>query len=391
MSDISAISALFSPSGKIRKENIFYSSGDGYWNDPKIWLSNCYGRLPGSNDVVVINHTINVNNGFRPSIKDLIVNGTLRPLTNSTLTIYGNLQSNGTIDCTGSNGILQLYGWDNYVNNFIGGNSLVRYMNNLWQQEIMNIPYYSLSIWNRGRKVLNFDLNLPGSFDLYNSDFDLGTYNLYVTGGSSFSGNMVFRKTGPGTITLVGNVFEPGYGDTFDFSGNPTVNLGGDWRMLTTWATGTGNGIVYFTNSSYINSAGNSCLFNLTNAIIKSGVTTHLMAESYINSINGEDATSILQCDRGDTQPAGEFRKTIHFTGITQPMAIGQLDCTTYGSTISYSRNGDQEIKGATYDYLILTGSGVKKLMGDVTVPTAKYTLSGTATLDTNGFNFTLT
>ena len=66
-------------------------------------------------------------------------------------------------------------------------------------------------------------------------------------------------------------------------------------------------------------------------------------------------------------------------------MQTGILDCSSFTNTFKYLRAGNQDIKGGTYSKLELGGSGVKKLMGDVTVVTANYTLSGTATVDLNG------
>ena len=391
MSSIITIQSLFVPVSKIRSRQTFYSFRDGNWNDPSIWLSNRYGLIPGADDDVYINNVVTLNtssSGNVRSVNNLFITGTLKATNSVTLNVLGNIKSDGAIDFTNSNINLALYGWDNYITSFTKGNSTVTYTSSVYQQNIMELDYNSLTIANRGTKILSFDLVLSGNFNVSNTDFDLTSYSLYVAGSTGFSGNATFRKTGPGSITFIGPIFEPGYGDTFDFSGNPSIEMQGGWGMLAN--LNTGGGLVSFTQSQYIYSRGNYAVFNLQNGVIYGGVTLRLYCESYIENINGNAPTAVFQCDKGTYAPPDEFRKTVHYTGFTQPMKLGVLDCTTYQSIFSYSRNGDQEVKGTTYDNLILTGSGIKKLMGDVTVPAAQYTLSGTAILDTNGFNLNL-
>lgn len=99
------------------------------------------------------------------------------------------------------------------------------------------------------------------------------------------------------------------------------------------------------------------------------------------HSVNGTTATSELKIDT-------TFKGRLSFQGAAQPMATGVLNVSGTDVDTYYERDGDQEIKGTTYYNLTLGGSGVKKLMGNVVV-IGTYTLSGTATLDLNGFTLT--
>lgn len=386
MSELVTIPNLFVPASKLRSSQVFYSIKDGFWEDPSTWLSNKYGSIPGANDDVYINNVVTIR--ASTTVKNIYNSGVLKSYNSVQLTILQNIQSVGVIDFTGSNINLILYGWDNSITTFIKGNSTVTYANNVWQQYIMELNYHSLTLSNRGTKILTFNLTLSGNFNVINTDFDLGIYDLYVAGSTGFSGRATFRKTGPGSITFIGSVFEPGYGDTFDFSGNPSIEMQGGWGLLAN--LNTGEGLVSFTKSQFIYSRGNFASFTLMNGVIYGGATLRLFGESYIYNINGNAPDAVFQPDRGDYKGASEFRTTVHYRGITQPMKLGILDCTTWDGAVSYDKAGDQEVKGTTYGYLTLTGSGVKKLMGDVSVPAAHYTLSGTAVLDKNGFNLNL-
>lgn len=73
--------------------------------------------------------------------------------------------------------------------------------------------------------------------------------------------------------------------------------------------------------------------------------------------------------------------------GPNMIMPIGILDCSTYPNTLTYN-TGNQEIKGGTYNNLTFSGSGVKKLMGNIVV-TGTYTLVPPATVNLNGFTIT--
>lgn len=78
----------------------------------------------------------------------------------------------------------------------------------------------------------------------------------------------------------------------------------------------------------------------------------------------------------------------LRYKGSTEPFKIGVLDCTTPGNIMQYFREGPQEIKGGLYSTLEFGGSGVKKLMGNVTVLTS-FSLTGEASVDLNGFTLT--
>lgn len=97
-------------------------------------------------------------------------------------------------------------------------------------------------------------------------------------------------------------------------------------------------------------------------------------ASRYNGTINGTTATSKYI-----------NKAIVVYNNAQEPMQTGILDCSSFTNTFKYLRAGNQDIKGGTYSKLELGGSGVKKLMGDVTVVTANYTLSGTATVDLNG------
>ena len=74
-------------------------------------------------------------------------------------------------------------------------------------------------------------------------------------------------------------------------------------------------------------------------------------------------------------------------------MNTGKLYCNQTLNTFIYGLGGNQDITSPSdatpgYQNLILQGSGVKRLLGNVSVK-GTYTLTSPATLNTNGFALT--
>lgn len=85
---------------------------------------------------------------------------------------------------------------------------------------------------------------------------------------------------------------------------------------------------------------------------------------------------------------------TSHFDykNASQPMSLGTLNCDSIANIFKYNMAGNQDVKGTTYRTLEFGGSGVKRLMGNVVVNTTaggSWSITGTATIDYNGFTIT--
>jgi hypothetical protein len=106
------------------------------------------------------------------------------------------------------------------------------------------------------------------------------------------------------------------------------------------------------------------------------------------NVVNGTNSSSILR----------QTGSRIEYKSAAAPMSTGKLyanQSTVWGTgTFIYSRLGNQDIKtpedptNPGYQNLTLSGSGAKRLLGNVSVK-GTYTLTAPATLDLNGFTLT--
>jgi len=126
------------------------------------------------------------------------------------------------------------------------------------------------------------------------------------------------------------------------------------------------------------------------NIIIGSGVTftnTGLSTTSggitTTGTINGLDSTSIFV-----------NKSVFDYANSQEPMQTGKLYCNQAMNTFIYGASGAQNITVPSdttsrgYKNLTLNGSGTKTLLGNVSVK-GTYTLTSSATLDSNGFSLT--
>ena len=179
---------------------------------------------------------------------------------------------------------------------------------------------------------------------------------------------------------------------SFDLSGsNCDVEIRGGGRFEdfsngsgTVPKTGTGTWN-FTTNNQTINGQNNS--FNFAcNVVIATGITVTVNGATgliFSNTLNGASSTAT-------------FNNTgkVTYTGSSAPMSTGKLYCNqTAGNTFIYGALGNQDITVPSdttpgYQNLTLSGSGAKRLLGNVSVK-GTYTLTGPATLNSNGFALT--
>ncbi len=324
-----------------------------------------------------------------------------------TLLIAGNggLALNGTIDGTNPSSVLNLNG-KLYLANAVTTlpmttNGTFNHMNASTSvlgfilsgnYTLPYTSYYGLSIGNNGTKTLLGNTTCT-SFSVYGSNspiFELSTFDFTVNGTTTINDRLLFQKSGAGNILFVGSVTMIGcnnYGG-FNFTGNPTVEFRGGFTNggaeIVTFNTGTGLWS-FTTNNQSFTLVLTSKILNCP-ILISGAITVTFLTRSnpclFFGIIDGNNANSKLLQD---------INSDILYYPATQPMATGLLDTSTNANTFRYSLSGNQDVKGGTYRTLNFGGSGVKKLQGNVTVPAATYTVTGTATVDLNGFTLTLT
>ncbi|MGZ3872042.1 MAG: hypothetical protein ACXVJD_03940, partial [Mucilaginibacter sp.] len=214
--------------------------------------------------------------------------------------------------------------------------------------------------------------------------FECGSFDLIVNGTTTLNnGNdgFAFKKSGPGKLIFVG-AFNTGNCAIDLTGGNPDMEFRGGFSA-NAYFINSGTGTWKFTtNNQSINiSANNTGTFNAP--ILISGPITltnnsnssNLFATS--GPINGDNASSTFV-------NAGKLQ----YYSVQQPMQVGLLDCYTTVNTFYYCLSGDQNVTPGTYRNLSLFGSGIKKLLGNVSVLNS-YGLTAPAILDTNGFSLT--
>jgi len=253
----------------------------------------------------------------------------------------------------------------------------------------LTLPYSSyagLVISGTGTKKLGSNTTL--SYNMTNNGvFDCSGNNLSVAG--TFTNNGDFFTTSFSSILFSGFA-EIGTGITTGFdlrTGNANVEFTGGMDIHAS-ACYTGTGIWKFsTNSQFVsfsafNGGLSACEYLISGAI----TVTFTSGGSIITNtgiLNGDSAFSVF------------INNGIFFYANTQePMQTGKLYCNQATNTFIYGAAGAQNITAPSdttspgYKNLTLNGSGVKTLLGNVSVK-GTYTLTSPATLNSNGFALT--
>ena len=265
------------------------------------------------------------------------------------------------------------------------------------------IPYTNfkgLVIGGTGEKSISGDttvesLSYPiGSIAaLPNGILQLSSYNFTNNGTTQFlSSNGSILKSGAGNVLFVGLV-NCASGPSLDFSsGNPNVEFRGGLNTggytFTTFKTGTGLWS-FTTNTQNFSSYFQVLTFDCN--ILISGAITLSMGDNGTTSwivngtLNGDNIAS--KFDNRLINAAG-----IQYKNTIQPMITGLLETNAAANRCKYNLLGAQDVKGGTYRTLEFGGSGVKTLQGNVVVNTTaggSWTITGTATINYNGFTIT--
>jgi hypothetical protein len=358
---------------------IFYSRKDGNWSDIATWETvNGSVRLPGAGDVVYVRHRVNVNIN-NAICYHMFVSGYLIFASSTVVTVMGNIKSIGTVDMSGGNATLNIWGKDNYIVGFVSGSSgIVAYYRNTDSQPVMNLPYCNLYLYNLSNHFLVSDLSVSSSVRIY------GAYAGTIASNLSANG---YKVTAPAFVGYGGTFYQQGNGNMlftglfqvltgiFDFSGNPNIEFRGGLSLGLGTAI-TGNGTWSFTETQTFNlTTANNTNFNCQ-MLIGAGKTLTMsanggnMAFTLYAVINGADSGSTL------ISKALIRFMTIDSLGY---MTTGVFDFLTYANTIGYSGNYDFSIPHLSFRALEIGGTGTKSLTGNTVI---QDLLSGGGTLN---------
>ncbi|WP_295792878.1 hypothetical protein [Mucilaginibacter sp.] len=233
-----------------------------------------------------------------------------------------------------------------------------------------------------GTGIKNTSENTTINFNLFlGTTLELGNYDLTISGTTSGGNSAFITKSGAGNLLFAGKVDIGG----ITFLSSPTVEFRNGWQTFGDFIFATAT-INYTTNNQTIANGFSVTTFNCV-SVIANGITVSCdsrfgNAFLFNSVLDGSNSTSTFN-NIG----------TVNYKNAQQPMQTGRLYCNQSINTFTYGALGDQDItvpSDATpgYKNLILNGSGVKRLLGNISVK-GTYTLVSPATLNSNGFALT--
>jgi len=248
--------------------------------------------------------------------------------------------------------------------------------------------YYQLTIDNSALVTLSGNTTVSNSFSIGSGTMDFGSNNFSVGGTTQLGGYMICSGN-DSTLSFKAIQYLLNGGLNFS-AGNPTINLSGNITGDVRNGFNSGSGTLNVTGSMSIGVWTSSNLEGQigANIVIGSGVTLTNICFSpggvlgtgginLIGTITGVDSTSIFVNN-----------SVFDYNDSGAPMQTGVLDAHTNANIFVYNRSGNQDILAATYKNLTLQNSGAKRLLGNVSVQ-GVYTLTSSATLNSNGFALT--
>ena len=396
---------------------IYYSIKDGLWSDTSVWetVSGRIGKTPTANDDVYIHHVVSIDgpNPVTWSMNNLFISttGTLTAVDTNmqrTFNIFGNIQCLGKIDFTIVNALanftlfFNLYGDKNRIDSFkctptgsniigtrfkycrVGDQTVLPLPYDILElQPITTIPAYDVAYIIASKRFAGGDITCR-YLDLQ-ADFELGNYNLTVTGSTNLQGYSSLRKNGAGYVLFIGSVISANP-PTIDFSGgNPTVEFQGGFSFQV-MALKSGTGIWKFTtNNQNINVNNGLCAFDC-----------QLIVEGNITVTNTAASASALQVNNylNGTLAGSNFinQGIVYFNNASNfTMATGTFDKDTYNTNIvGYVFNGSITLPYITYQGLYIAGTGIKTSLGNTTLG-ANLDIGASATYQLSSFDLTVT
>jgi hypothetical protein len=246
--------------------------------------------------------------------------------------------------------------------------------------------YSNLVIGGTGTKTQGGNTTVSASFT-NNGSYECGGYNLSVAG--SFTNTTSFTASMFCTITIGGfaSFSNSGNAQCMDLrNGNANVEFKNGLDIHAAYCY-TGTGIFKFsTNNQALSFSAYNFGICAANFLISGAITVTFTSGAvipdFLGTLNGDNASSTF-----------DNRGTFAYTNATAPMVTGKLYCNQATNTFNYDLAGNQDITVPSdptlgYKNLTLSGSGTKRLLGNVSVK-GTYTLSSPATFNSNGFSLT--
>jgi len=349
--------------------NVFYGLVNNQWLTAANWSR---GHVPTSDEPVAIRANCEMNfSAITTTVATLTVSPGITLSSNGNigkvLAVTGDCAIYGTLNLSGvGTYTLEMNGTTNLIANYVSGNGSTIAYGRAGDQNVLNLSYNNLLVKGSGLKNLTSHLTLAGSVTLQGSaNIQAGSYNITIAGTCTGPGNLGIVKSGAGTI-----IYGGACSNVIHYYNSSAIV---EFRNGVTFPGGGGasfdNATVKFTtNNQNINGATSVPTFQ---TISIEGVE--------VSNIYAGSGIAILTGINGTTAGSKFINKGVAtYSGSSEPMSTGVLDCGSFANTFYYNRTSAQTIKGTTYSTLTVAGSGVKTLNGN-TVVAVMLNLSTTA------------
>ncbi len=187
--------------------------------------------------------------------------------------------------------------------------------------------------------------------------------NLSVASGATFNINQT-ALTVSGATSISGNLTDGNNTGTNTFAGLVTINSGGNLSTATNSVYNFNGGV---TNNGTFNQTG-------------TGNITLVVGTTFTNNATATISGSLNFGNSASTFVNGNGASLAYFNTNRLMNTNGTLTATASNNTITYSRNGAQDIINTDYFNLVLAGNNTKTIVGTTTVD-GTLTFGGTATL----------
>lgn len=202
-------------------------------------------------------------------------------------------------------------------------------------------------------------INILGDLNIINGDGTIGRVTMTVSGTTTIgTGCTLMLNSNTGIKTFTDEVINNG--TWVSTTVGTSLYLVFQNGISNNGASFTAGGCTFNANNQDI--SGNTALSFASGVTIDGAVTvTNKIADgiTITGILNGNNAASIWEND---------IDAVLYYGNSVMPMATGSFSVDAIPNTVYYNRFGDQSIKGAVYDNLILSSSGVKTTGNDATV-----------------------
>jgi hypothetical protein len=444
---VSVLALLAVFAAEAQSVNDFRTVADGNWStlasweryDGSAWVAATY--YPGNGATNEVNVGNNITLDVSVTIPKLTITGTLNGSGNFTLTTTGDLTCIGSLSWTNNaggaitvqgnlliSGSFSIFNRNLTVNGTTtlnGNGSFTDGSDTGTNQFSGTVTLNDASAFTSSAVTTNGSLN-------FGANITHSSTGIIQIGTASITGNLevnsgTFSKTAAGTLTVTGTTTLNNSGalsitsnSQSNFVGKVTLNGNSTW---TTTAVNT-TGRLTLSNGLEQNSTGaiqfGACTFQTNPQSIAVANSTGNI--SFGNTVSV--ASNLNVQNLGDGTGAGEVRfvgdvtiqdnitltsnrtiiiygilngatatstfvnnSTLEFRGTNAPMVTGVFDVDNAGTTVNYSRDGNQTVAPATYHHLIISREGSNTTLRTKTLGAGTtFTVNGNLTI--NEYNY---